>query len=182
MNTPAPRDESHAGKPSRKERVREELRNYAIVAAYLYVCFAAVLFYKSALLREEGMNFLPHGLALTKALILGKFLLIGEAVGLGAGLHGSGLLRVVVTKSILFFLLLVVLSVLEEIVVGWAHGHAVAQTLAEFEKHSVYEMLSVSLLLLLVLIPLITAKEFTRALGPGGLSRIVDGLSSGKSG
>jgi hypothetical protein len=37
MNTPAPRDESHASKPSRKERVREELRNYAIVAAYLYV-------------------------------------------------------------------------------------------------------------------------------------------------
>ena len=182
MNTPAPRDESHAGKPSRKERVREELRNYAIVAGYLYVCFAAVLLYKSALLREEGLHFLPHGLAVGKALILGKFLLIGEAVGLGTRMHARGLLRAVATKSLLYFLLLVVLSVLEEFLVGWARGHSIAQTLAEYKMHSVFEMLAESLLLLLVLIPLITAKEFTRALGPGGLSRIVDGSSSGKSG
>jgi hypothetical protein len=83
------------------------------------------------------------------------------------------LLRAVATKSVLFFLLLVVLSVLEELVVGWAHGHSVAQTVAEFETHSLYEMLAVSLLLLLVLIPLITARELGRALEPGALRRVV---------
>jgi len=173
MSTSTPPRGSDPGKPTLKERAREELRAYAVVAAYLYVCFAAVLLYKSALLSEEGVHFLPHGLALTKALILGKFLLIGEAVGLGARLSASDLLRAVATKSVLFFLLLVVLSVLEELVVGWAHGHSVAQTVAEFETHSLYEMLAVSLLLLLVLIPLITARELGRALEPGALRRVV---------
>ena len=73
--------------PSIKQRAREELRNYAIVAGYLYVCFAALLLYKDALLQEQGLSLLPHGIAAAKALILGKFILLGEAAGVGK-VHG----------------------------------------------------------------------------------------------
>jgi hypothetical protein len=135
--------DAHPGAPSLKVRVHNELRNYAIVAAYLYVCFASVLLYKSALLREVGLGFLPHGIAAVKAL--------------------------------LFFVLLVVLSVMEELLVGKVHGHSFAQTLAEYEKHSVLEMIATCLLLLVVLVPLITAKAFSRALGPGVLTRALSG-------
>ena len=144
---------------SLKERAREELRNYAVVAAYLYVCFGAILFYKMALLREEGVAFLPHGLAAIKALILGKFILIGEAVGVGEHVQSRSLVSAIATRTALFFLLLIVLSVVEELVVGKLHGHSLAEVIAEFRERSGLEMLATSILMLLVLIPLIAFKE-----------------------
>ena len=147
---------------SLKERAREELRNYAFVAAYLYVCFGAILFYKTALLHEEGVAFLPHGLAAIKALILGKFILIGEAVGVGTRAHGRSLISSVAYKTALFFLLLIFLSVVEELVVGKVHGRSLAETTAEFRAHAGLELLATSVLVLLILIPLIAFKELRR--------------------
>ena len=152
-----------------RERAREELRNYAIVATYLYVCFGALLLYKSALLQQAGVSPLPHGIAVVKALVLGKFILLGEAAGVGKQARGRTLAGAMAIKSVLFFALLVVLSVIEELVVGRVHGHSFAQTIAEYERHSLLEMLATCLLLLLVLVPLIAFKEFARVIGPGAL-------------
>lgn len=152
-----------------KQRAREELRNYAIVAGYLYVCFAALLLYKDALLQEEGLSLLPHGIAAVKALILGKFILLGEAVGVGKRVHARTLLGTIATRSVQFFLLLLVLSAIEELLVGKVHGHSFTETLAEYERRSALEMLAKCLLLLLVLVPLIAFKEFVRVMGPGAL-------------
>lgn len=169
MEHPAPRAHESTGRSGVKAKLHEELRNYAVVAAYLYICFGTVLLYETALLRQEGVPFLPHGLAAVKALILGKFLLIGEALGVGSRRHPRGLLRAIAWKSVLLFVLLVVLTALEELLVGWAHGRSFAQLLAEFDGHSALEMLAKSLLLLLVLIPLVAVTEFSRRLGPGVL-------------
>ncbi len=144
---------------SLKERAREELRNYAVVAAYLYVCFAAILFYKMALMREEGVAFLPHGLAAIKALILGKFILIGEAVGVGKQVQSRSLASAIAIRTGLYFVLLVVLSAVEELIIGKVHGHSLAETIAEFREHTGLEMLATSILMLLILIPLIAFKE-----------------------
>ena len=142
-----------------KERAREELRNYAFVAAYLYVCLGAILFYKTALLREEGVAFLPHGLAAIKALILGKFILIGEAAGVGSRVQPRSIVSAIATRTALFFLLLIVLSIIEELVVGKVHGRSLAETIAELRAHAGLEMLATSVLVLLILVPLIAFKE-----------------------
>ena len=147
---------------SLKERARKELRDYAFVAAYLYVCFGAILFYKTALLREEGVAFLPHGLAAVKALVLGKFILIGEAVGIGTRVQPRSLFSAIAARTALFFLLLIVLSVVEELVVGKVHGHSLAETIAEFREHAGLEMFANSLLMLLILVPLIAFRELRR--------------------
>ena len=157
-----------------KERAREELRSYAIIATYLYFCFAAVMLYKAALLREAGVGFLPHGIAVIKALILGKFILIGEAVGVGdLARRGPTLLHAIAVKSVLFFLFLLVLSAVEELLVGKLHGHSFSQTMAEFQEHSALEQLARSLLVLLTLVPLIAVRELSEALGPGELRKLV---------
>jgi hypothetical protein len=167
---------------SLKARAREELRSYAIVTAYLYVCFGALLLYRSALLLESGGSVVAYGTAIVKALILGKFILLGEAARVGTRLPGGTLWRTIATKSLLFFLLLVALTVIEELLVGRAHGRPFAQTIAEFEQRSVLELLATCLLLLLVLIPLIAVKEFSRALGPGVLARLLTGSARDTAG
>ena len=164
-----------------RQRAGEELRSYAIISTYLFLCFSAVLLYKSALLREAGVGFLPHGIAAIKALILGKFILIGEAVGVGDGARrGPTLIHAIAIKSVLFFLFLLVLSVAEELLVGKLHGRSFGQIVAEFQEHSALEQLARSLLLLLTLVPLIAVRELSEALGPGELRKLVrrDGTRS----
>jgi len=164
--------------PTLKDRAREELHNYLLIAGYLYVCFGVALIYKSALLQQEGVNFLPHGLAAIKALILGKFVLLGEAAGIGSRLRVSSVAMAVTFKTLMFFLFLVLLSVAEELVAGRIHGKPFAATLADFERSSVRMLVSESLLLLVILIPLITAKEISRYLGPGGLRGLLFGKNA----
>lgn len=151
-----------------KARLREELHEYLIVSGYLYVCFVALVLFKMAILRDAGVAYLPLGLAAAKALIIGKFVLIGEAVHVGSRVGARTVLQRVVRRVVLLFALLVVLVVVEELLVGWFHGHPLAQTLAEY-RHRLPEVLAMLLLLLLILVPLVVATEVSRAMGPGAL-------------
>lgn len=161
-----------AHEPGVKERLREELRSYLWVSAYLFVCFSAILLYKSAILREVGQHFLPFGLAAGKALILGKFILLGEAAGVGTRIGARNLLQRIVRRTVLFLVLLVVLTLVEEFIVGLVHGHSIGQVLAGFAGDALPERLASILLMLLVLVPLAAVTEVSRALGSGGLRRL----------
>lgn len=165
-------DAAAPGKPSLAQRLRHELREYAIVAAYLYVCLVTVLLYRVAVLGESGeVTPLPFGLAAVKALILGKFVMVGQAVGIGSRGRARSLLHLIARKSLLLWLLLVVLSVLEELVAGLVHGRALTTTLAEYGARSGLELFASSLMMLLILIPFVAVSETSQALGPGVLMR-----------
>jgi hypothetical protein len=159
-------------------RLREELQKYLIVSAYLYVCFGALLLFEAALLSGSGVHPLTIGTAAGKALILGKFLLIGDAVHVGARGHTRNMLQRIVRRSVLLLILLVLLTIVEEIVLGLVHGHSLAQTLAGFGSEALPQKLATGLLMLLVLVPLVTVGEINRALGPGRLHALVFGATS----
>ena len=158
---------------SAKERLRQELRAYLIVSAYLFVCFAAILFYGAVVRGEAGPGLDVLGLAAAKALILGKFTLLGEAAGIGSRLKAGSLATYIVRKLLLLFLLLIVLTVVEELVLGWIHGRSWAEVLGEHLHKSFLEILASCLLLLLVLAPYVAVTELSRALGPGALRRLL---------
>jgi hypothetical protein len=158
-----------------KERLGEEMRAYALTAAYLFVWLSALFLYRTALLRDEGFAPLPFGLAAAKALVLGKFVLLGEAAGAGTRLAAPTLLHRIAWRSLSLLVLLAALTLLEELVVGWVHGHSPAETLAALEARSLLGLGATCLLLLLVLVPFVAAKQVSLALGPGGLRRLLLG-------
>ena len=166
-----------AHRPSAKERLREELRRYLAVSAYLYVCFAAILFYKSVILSSVGGHFLPFGLAAAKALVLGKFVLLGEAAGVGTRTGGRTLLQRIAISSVLLLLVLILLTIVEETIVGIVHGHSIGQAVTALGERPWLEVLASCVLMLLVLIPLVTVTEVSRVLGPGALRQLVLGPS-----
>lgn len=172
MSHPDPSSPSRASNV--KERLREELRSYLRVSLYLFLCFGALQLYKVAVLRDVGIGYLPIGWAAVKALIVGKFMLIGEAAGVGTRIGARSPLHRIVVRAALLFTLLVVLLVAEELLVGRVHGRPFAQTLAEADER-LPEVLALALFLLLVLVPLVAAQEIDRALGRGTLWRILRG-------
>ena len=163
-----------SSKPTLKERAIEEMHSFKLVACYLFVCFAVLMLYESTLPGGAEAGVFSLGTAAIKAAILAKFLLLGQALGVGERSLATKLGRTIVGKSVQLWLLVIVLSVAEELVVGKYHGKSFGASLAEYESRSILHMLAKSLVVLLVLLPLIATREFSRTLGPGVLRAMLD--------
>jgi hypothetical protein len=158
-------------------RLLEEARRYALLSLYFFVCFAAILSYKSALLAEEGIAFSPLAFAAIKAIVLAKFLLLGSAAGLGEGLRRGHLARATLFRSLLFAAFLVVLLLAEESIVGLMHGRAVGETLTEMVSGRSDELAATVTLIWLVLLPYLAVQEIRARLGEEGWRTLLAGRS-----
>src|SRR5580692_10991919 len=135
------------------QRITDELKEFLILAAYLYVCFTALAYLKFAILQAHGIAFAPFGFAAVKALICAKFVSLGHALHMGERFSKRALIWPVLHKSLVFLLLLLVLNVAEEAVVGWIHGRALADSLSEIGGGTRDQMIATTIIMLLILIP-----------------------------
>lgn len=166
--------ESSPPESSARSRLAHEIRSYAVVSAYLFVCFSVILFYEAsqpAASPQSGV--IGLGAALVKALVIGKFILIGELVKPGTRVEAPTLLHRVAWRTLGMLVVLIVLKIVEELIIGAVHGQGIAATVDELLRHSWRELLAPTLLMLLILIPLMTAIELDRALGPGELKDLM---------
>jgi hypothetical protein len=150
------------------QKAKREVKEYAFLSAYLYVCFGAILLYKMAILGSQGVEFLLFGIPAIKALILGKFILLGQAVRLGERSGSSRLISVVAYKAVLYLALLIFMSLIEECVVGLFHSRSVSAVLTDIAGR-LPELIATSAIMLLILIPYLASRELDVALGKGRL-------------
>jgi len=141
------------------QRARRELIEYIVISAYLYIYFGALLAYKAAILLTVGVTFAPYGLALVKALISAKFIMLLEALKLGENGKPASPLIDILKKSSLFTIFLIVLTLIEELIVGALHGKDVHEILGEIADGSLPQALAVGLLIFLIMIPYFTYRE-----------------------
>lgn len=168
-------DAEHQQPRSGRQRLVHELEEYAVIAAYLYVCFGAILLYKASVLEDHGVVVPYYGVALVKALILGKFMLIGQAFHLGERYRNRPLIVVVFFQSAIFLVVLVALTYGEEILVGAMRGRTAAQSVADIADGKWQEIAATCFLLWLILLPYFGARQIGRALGNGVLRRMLFG-------
>ena len=155
-----------------KQRLDRELKRFAAISLYFYVCFAAILFYKAAVLQAQGIGYAPYGLAVAKALILGKFVLLGHAAHVGERYARKPLIYPVLYQSGIFLAMLVALTVVEEAVIGAIHGRTIAQSLADIAGGTWPQIAAVCFLLWLILLPYLGFRQIGTVLGEGRLSRM----------
>jgi hypothetical protein len=154
-------------------KVVQELGQYALISAYLYICFGAILLYKMAILRGQGISYAPYGIAAIKAILLGKFILIGEAVGIGDRYEKRRPIHVIAQKALMFLVMLFVLSAIEEVIVGMLHGRTVAASLDGFLGGTILQVIALCFVMLLILIPYLAFKEVSDAMGEGRLRQLL---------
>jgi hypothetical protein len=94
---------------------------------------------------------------------------------------GGRIAYVVAYKALLYLILLLVLSVVEEVVVGLLHGRSISTSLAEFGGAKLPQTLATSLIMLLILIPYLVSRELNVALGEGRLWTLLFGPRGGRS-
>lgn len=146
-------------------RTIHEFKILAFIFLYLYVIFGVVIFMKAAILHAHGISFTPWGIAAVKAAVMAKFMLMGHALKLGDGDKVGPLIWPTLYGAVTFMLLLVVLTIIEEIVVGFFHGRSVASSLGELSGSHLAETAAGICIILLVLIPYFAFRVLAVSLG-----------------
>ena len=118
-------------KATLRQRAEHELKELAIISAYLYVTLGAVILMKTAVLHTEGIAFAPLGIAIVKAVVLGKFVLLGNLLHVGGRDISGPLIWPTLRRAFAFLVLLVILTIIEEVVVGLFHHQSIATSLGE---------------------------------------------------
>jgi hypothetical protein len=159
-------------KTSIGKRAAHELKQFLIIAVYLYVCFTALAYLKAAILQAHGIAFAPFGFAAVKALICAKFLSIGYVFHLGERYKKHALVWPILHRSFVFLALLIVLTVLEELIVGYLHHRTFADSIAEIGGGTVHQAIATLIILLLILIPFFAFRSLADVLGERVLLRL----------
>jgi hypothetical protein len=112
-----------------------------------------VILMKTAALHTQGVEFTPWGIAIVKAVVLAKFMLLGEAVKIGGRTTTGALIWPTLRKAFGLLVLLIIMTIIEEAVVGLFHGKSIAASLGEMFGPRLEETLAGYLIMLLVLLP-----------------------------
>jgi hypothetical protein len=154
------------------KRAADELKEFAVIAVYLYICFTAILYLKASILKAHNIEYAPFGLAAVKALICAKFVSVGHMFHVGERFKSLPLIWPTLYKSAAFLVFLIVLNALEEITAGLLHHRTVAESLAEFGGGTLDQLIATSIVGLLILIPFFAFRTLGEAVGERNLVRV----------
>jgi hypothetical protein len=154
------------------QRATHELKELAVLAVYLYITLGAVIVMKAAVLHTQGIEFAPWGIAVVKAVLLAKFMMLGRAMRIGERKTHSPLIWPTLHKAFAFLVLLIILTIVEEAVVGLYHHESIAASLGRLAGPRLEETLAGYLIMLLVLVPYFAFRVLGEALGEGRLTRM----------
>jgi hypothetical protein len=154
------------------EKAGEELREFIVLTAYLYVCFAAVIYFKATILQAQGVAYAPFGVAIIKAALCAKFMLLGRIFHMGERFKNLPLIVPTLHRSFVFLLLLVVLTFIEEIVVGAIHGRTVLESISEIAGGTFRQMVATILITFLILVPYFAFRSLGDIVGDTTLARL----------
>jgi len=157
-------EQAHGSRAIRS-KLAEEFKAMAALAAYLYICFGALILFKSSVLREAGIHYEIWGLAAIKALIMAKFMLVGRMLHVGTRYGNKPLIWPTLYRSLMYLIVLLILTTLEELIVGFIHGRAVGDSLTHVVGPNLFQGLAVCLIMFLILVPYCAFTALSDVLG-----------------
>jgi hypothetical protein len=155
-----------------KQKAVEQMKEFLLIALYLWVVFGLLVVYKAAILAEHHINFAYHGFALINALALGKVMLVAKDLHLGDRINDAPLIYPTLLKSALFTVVLACFKILEDAAVGFYRGNSLFQSLGDLAGGTLTGILTLTLLLFVVLIPFVGFGELQRVVGEGKLKQL----------
>jgi hypothetical protein len=157
------------------QKITEEFKEFVVIAIYLYVFFAALIYLRATILQAHGVAYAHFGLAAAKALICAKFVLVGQALHLGERHKNRPLIWPIFYKSAVFLVFLLALNALEEIIVGLIHHRPIAESVVEVGGGTLPQLVATSFICLLMLMPFFAFKTLGEVVGESNLLRLFFG-------
>lgn len=155
-----------------KAKAAHELKELIVLTAYLYVAFGAIIFYKSAVLRGVGIDAAPWGLAIIKALLVAKFILLGRAARIGERFQDKPLIWPTLYKSAIFLGVVWILTVIEEAVVALLHGRSVMEAIAGIGGGTPLQLIATLVLVFFIFCPYFAIGSLREVMGEHSLGEL----------
>ena len=153
-------------KPSSlKHRLREELVEYLINAAYLAFFFCAFTIYRRLVLASYDITYTNYWVALIEALVLGKVVSIGSVFRLGRAFEAKPLIFPALHKTVIFTLLCQLFTLAEHGIKGLLKGEGFTAGVRELFANGPHDLLANALMIFVGLLPYFAARELGRVIG-----------------
>ena len=164
----------HEEKPGWKKRALDELRKLSITVLYIWVLLSVFTLHREIILANYHINnySAKFGFAFINAVILAKFMWLGEILHAGKKAAGKALLYSMLWNSALFAVILMVCHLLEDALVNVWHGQSFAASFSETVADP-REVFATMLLMFVVLIPFFFAKGLMEILGKDEIKRLL---------
>ena len=163
----------HEEKPGWKKRALDELRKLSITVIYIWVLLSVSTLHREIILANYHINYsAKFGFAFINAVILAKFMWLGEILHAGKKAAGKALLYSTLWNSALFTVILMVCHLLEQALVELWHGQSFAASFSETVADP-RDIFATTLLVFVVLIPFFFAKGLIEILGKDEIKRLL---------
>ncbi|MEA2780514.1 MAG: hypothetical protein QOK29_2058 [Rhodospirillaceae bacterium] len=155
-----------------RAKAAKELKELIVLTLYLYVAFAALIFYKSAVLRGVGIGWMPWGLAAIKAVLVAKFVLIGSALRIGERYQTKPLIWPTLYKSVVFLAVVLILTVIEEAFVGLLHGRTMRDSISAIGGGTPEQLVATLVIVFFIFFPYFAIRSLGEVMGEKALFRL----------
>ena len=170
QNAPA-----QTAKPSLRHRIKDEFVQATLLALYFAAWFCAIAFFSFALLREAAIPITPFGLAIIKAALCAKFMMIGKAIFPLKVDANRGLIKSIFWHSIVYLLIVIALSFLESGIDGLLHGKSFLESIASFGHGDPVYIAAISIMYWLIIWPYLIVLGLNQSLGDKAVRTILFG-------
>jgi hypothetical protein len=115
-----------------RHRIKDEFIQASLLALYFAAWFCAIAFFSFALLREAAIPITPFGLAIIKAGLCAKFMMIGKALFPLRVDVNRGIVKSLFWHSIAYLGIVLALSFVEAGIDGLFHGKSFLESVSSF--------------------------------------------------
>jgi len=151
-----------------RKRFTHEMKSYLLISAYLVVFLFSFATYRALIMAEYDLGYFQLGWVVVEAMILGKLVLIGEALHVGEKLQDRPLVVSVLWKTFTFSLFVLAFKILEHVASALLHHRPVAEVF-DLSGGRGLEILSRVELMAVAFVPFFAFREIGRVLGEGKL-------------
>ena len=162
-------------KPSLRHRIKDEFVQATLLALYFAAWFCAIAFFSFALLREAAIPITPFGLAIIKAALCAKFMMIGKAIFPLKVDANRGLIKSIFWHSIVYLLIVIALSFLESGIDGLLHGKSFIESVSSFGHGDPIYIAALSIMYWLILWPYLIVLGLNQSFGNTAFRTILFG-------
>ena len=158
-----------------RHRIKDEFIQASLLALYFAAWFCAIAFFSFALLREAAIPITPFGLAIIKAGLCAKFMMIGKAIFPLRVDANRGLVKSLFWHSIAYLGIVLILSFAEAGIDGLLHGKSFLESLSSFGHGDPIYITALSIMYWLIVWPYLIVLGLNQSLGNTAVHSILFG-------
>lgn len=158
-------NKKNARHPNLKEKAADEAKKLLSMFLYLWVVIGAFTLYESLVLAQHEISFVVHGVAVVKALVLAKVMLIADNLKLARRMEGRPLIYPILYQSVVFAVFFICFDILEKVAVDILKGRGALQDMPIIGGGRVAGIVAVAVIVTVALIPFFAFREIGKAIG-----------------